>query len=329
MSAPSAPRTFPDSRTIGRLSAAWLAAFTPSTGPSSTMPVRTVDIASIDVGNRLRALDPAWVDLLAEEIGAEGQIEAIRVVARGERFQLIDGARRIAGCLKLGRTQIEARVEPEEALADAAAVRLGEIKGNFLRAELTMLERAYYVAAWREVYESVNGPTKRGPKAKRGIQFQRNETPGAANDDAADAFVLSLSEAAQKALQISQPTMSRYLRIASIPPEQGHRLTGHPSADSRVELLILAEQTVVRQREIVDLILGDDAEINTVADAIAHLDGAAPVPQLSPPERFYQTFSRLPQPHQEAFFELNADAIERWRAARSTTVRKAGTRGAA
>lgn len=329
MSAPSAPRAFPDSQASGRSSAAWLAAFTPSTGPSANMPVRTVDIASVDVGNRLRALDPAWVDLLAEEIQLDGQIEPIRVIERGTRFQLIDGARRIAARQKLGHSGIEARIEPEEALADAAFVRLGEIKGNFLRAELTMLERAYYVAAWREVYESVNGPTKRGPKAKRGVSFQRNTIPGAANDDVADAFVLSLSEAAQKALQISQPTMSRYLRIASIPPEQGHRLTGHPSADSRVELLILAEQTVVRQAQIVDLILGEDAEIATVADAIAHLDGAAPAPQLTPPERFYQTFSRLPQPHQEAFFELNADAIERWRAARSATARKASTRGAA
>ena len=329
MSALSASRTFPDSRTIGRASAAWLDAFTPSTGPCSIMPVRTVDIASIDVGNRLRALDPAWVDLLAEEIAAEGQTDAIRIVARGERFQLIKGARRIAARLKLGHTEIEAKVEPEEALADAVAVRLGEIKGSMLRGELTVMERARYIAAWREIYETVHGLPKRGRKSAAEKSAQNALISGAANDDAEDRFVLSFTEAAQKALGISRRSLFLALKIASIEPELGHRLTGHPSADSRVELLILAEQTVVRQRAIVDLILGEDAEINTVADAIAHLDGAPAAPQLTPPERFYQTFSRLPQPHQEAFFELNADAIERWLAARSATVRKVGTRGAA
>ena len=213
------------------------------------MIVRTVDLASVDVGGRLRALDPAWVDLLAEEIRRDGQIEPIRVVERGTRFILIDGARRIAARQKLGHTGIEAKIEPEEALAETAFVRLGEIKGNFLRGELTMLERAYYVAAWREVYQSVNPLPKRGRGAAREKIFQRNNISGGVNDDAADAFVLSLSEAAQKALLISQPTMSRYLRIASIPPEQGHRLTGHPSADRRVELLVLAEQTPARQVE--------------------------------------------------------------------------------
>ena len=49
----------------------------------------------------------------------------------------------MAACLQLGRTGIEAAIEPEAALADDAFVRLAEIKSNFLRAELTMLERAY------------------------------------------------------------------------------------------------------------------------------------------------------------------------------------------
>lgn len=286
------------------------------------MIVRTVDLASVDAGGRLRALDPAWVALLAEEIQKDGQIEAIRVVERGTRFVLIDGARRLAAMAQLGRTGIEARIEPEEALADDAFVRLGEIKGNFLRGELTMLERAYYVAAWRGIYESVNGPSKGRGRPKAGNSFQRNNFPAATNDDARDAFVLSLSEAAQKALQISQATLSRYLRIATIPAEQGHRLVGHPSADSRVELMILAEQSPVRQAAILDLVTGEEPRADTIADAIAALDGAPPAPRLSPPERIHQVFARLPQPQQEAFFALNADAIERWMASRPQTSRK-------
>lgn len=292
------------------------------------MNVRTVDLASVDVGGRLRALDPAWVSLLAQEIQADGQVTPIRVVERGNRFQLVDGALRVAACLQLGHTGIDAAIEPEEALADDAFVRLGEIKGNFLRAELTMLERAYYVAAWRAVFESVNGAIKRGPKPKDAIPFQRNGTPDAGNDDVADAFVLSLSEAAQKALQISQPTMSRYVRIASIPRELGHRLVGHQSANSRAELLALAEQPAARQVSIIDMLTAAEPRAATVADAIVALDGTPAAPRLSPTDKIHQTFSRLPPKDQDRFFDLNAEAIERWSAARSAGRRTSG-RGAA
>lgn len=283
------------------------------------MIVRAIDPTLVDAGSRLRALDPAWVALLAGEISLDGQLVPIRVVERGGRFLLIDGARRLAAVLKIGG-QVDARVEPEAALADAAVVRLGEIKGNLMRGELTMLERAYYVAAWREVYLSAHTP-KRGPKPKGAFHVQRTrnsaEASTPANDDAADPFVLSLAEAAQQALQISQKTLYRYLEIAKIPSQLGHRLVGHASADSRVELMILAGQTAVRQAIIVDLILSDDERIGTIAEAIAHLDGASDIPKLSPPERIHQTFCRLPQPQQEAFFDLNAEAIERWSAARA------------
>lgn len=286
------------------------------------MIVREISLTSIEVGSRLRALDPAWVAVLAGEIGAGGRVEPIRVVERGEGFVLIDGARRIAALRSLGLTVIPASVEPEAALADAAFVRLGEIKGNFLRGELTLIERAYYVAAWRDVYESVNGVARRGRRPKTDNSFQRNELTGSANDDALDGFVLSLSEAAQNALKISQATLSRYLRIASIPPEQGHRLVGHPSADSRIELMILADQSAVRQAAILDLITGAEPKAPSVADAIALLDETPAAPKLTAPERIHQVFARLPAKEQDAFFALNADAIERWLASRPQPSRK-------
>lgn len=130
--------------------------------------------------------------------------------------------------------------------------------------------------------------------------------------------MLSLSEAARKALQISQPTLSRYLRIASISPELGHRLTGHPSADSRTEMLLLAEQTPARQAEIVELLVGGNRRLPNVAAAVAFLDGAPPTPSLTPPERFTQTFSRWRPQEQEAFLDMNAEVVERWLAAKAS-----------
>ena len=69
--------------------------------------------------------------------------------------------------------------------------------------------------------------------------------------------------------------------------------------------------------EIVELLVGGNRRLPTVAEAVAFLDGAPPAPALSPPERFHQTFARLRPQDQEAFFDLNAEAIERWNAVRA------------
>lgn len=282
------------------------------------MTVRAIDITAIDADDRLRALDPAWVELLAEEFARDGHKEPIRVVARGERFRLIAGARRIAAALRLGWTEIAAGIEPEEALADAAVLRIAEIKSDILRGELTVLERAIYLAAWREAHESVHAAPKRGRKPKTELSAQCARISGVANDDAEDPFVQSFSDAAQKALGISRRSLYLALKIAGIGRAQAHRLMGHPSADNRGELLLLAEETPVRQAAILDLVLSAEPKAATVLEAIALLAGSDAGPaKLTPPERFHQSFARLRPQDQDAFFDLNAEAIERWSTTRA------------
>lgn len=319
---------------FGRPSAEWIAAFAPAPAPATgihrTMIVRTVELALIDVGGRLRALDPSWVDLLAEEIGRDGQIEPIRVVERAGRYQLIDGARRIAALTQLGRAEVEARIEPESALLDAAYVRLGEIKGNMMRGELTVLDRALYLAAWREMHESVHAAPKRGRKSAAELSAQSARISGPANDDAEDPFLLSFTEAAQRALNLSRRSLYLALKIATIDPAEARRLAGHPSADSRNEMLLLAEQTVLLQRAVVDRLV--DGSAPTVAEALILLAGKPAAPKLSAPERIHQTFARLRPQEQDAFFDLNAEAVERWsaaRAARAGNGRRANVRSVA
>lgn len=239
------------------------------------------------------------------------------MVERGAGFLLIDGARRVAAKLKLGATGIEAQIEPEEALADAAFVRLGEIKGNMMRGELTVLDRALYLAAWREIYETVHVPAKRGRKPAGELIVNMTNNSGAANDDVANAFRLRFSEAAQRALKLSSKSIYRSLAIATIGAEQARRLVGHPSADNQSEMLLLAEQTIARQAEVIDLLVGGNRRAATVAEAVAFLAGPATTPPPAPYERFHQSFARLRPQDQDAFFDLNAEAIERWNAARS------------
>ncbi|TFF20509.1 hypothetical protein E3C22_16500 [Jiella endophytica] len=274
-----------------------------------------IPLSSIDTGARLRAADPAWVAFLAEEIAADGQIEPIRVVIRGNGYKLVDGARRIAAFIDLGRGEIEARIEPEQALADDIAVRLAEIKGHLLRGALTALEHAISVSAWCDVFQDVNGAPKRGRKPKS-PDLNSQEEIGVACDT-------NWSAAAQEALGISRSVLFRCIKIARIDADIRSRIALHPIAEVQRELLLLSELTPVRQKAVVDLLTSEPAEAATVTEALALLDhapGAKPVPAY---ERLYDRFTRLKAPEKEAFFDLNADAIDAWIAKRAAKNRRA------
>lgn len=65
-------------------------------------------IAKIHVpAKRLRTLDPAKVEEIAESILAEGQKTPIRVRADGERFVLVEGFHRLEAQKALGEETIE------------------------------------------------------------------------------------------------------------------------------------------------------------------------------------------------------------------------------
>lgn len=277
---------------------------------------RDIPISSIDVGGRLRALDPAWVTLLAEEIAANGQSTPIRIVERGKGFKLIDGAYRIAALLQLGRDVVEARCEDAEALADDAAVRLGEIKGNMLRADLTALDRAVYIDAWCDIYRDAHEPVKRGRKPAKPITDEERE-------EFSTKMVLNWTEAAQRALQIGRMTVFRSQKIAAIPAALRARIALLPVAEKQTELLLLADQDEAKQAEIVGILTADPTQAETVGEALVIL-GAAPAPVPTPAyERMSERFARLPEREQHAFFTLHESAIDLWLARRSASASKA------
>lgn len=274
-----------------------------------------ISLASIDTEGRLRALDPIWVEVLAEEFARDGQTEAIRVVARGNGFKLVKGARRIAAALQLGWSEIEARIEAEEALPDDTAVRLAEIKSNMLRSDLTALDRAVYVATWCEIYQAAQPAQKPGRK--------KAEVAPESDEELSTKLVLNWSEAAQQALKIGRMGIFRSLKIAKIDADIRARIALHPIAEVQRELLLLAELTPVRQKAAVNLLTGDPAQAGSITEALALLDhapGAKPVPAY---ERLYDKFTRLKAPEKEAFFDLNADAIDVWLAKRAAKSRRA------
>lgn len=279
------------------------------------MTLQTISIASIDVGNRLRVLNPAWVELLAEEISANGLQEPIHVVARGDRYQLVAGARRLAAVQLLDRDVIDSYVKPAETMADDAAVRLAEIKADLLRDDLTVLDRARYLAAWRAVHEQIYPQPKRGRK------------PAAAADGGEEemfaTFANIFSDAAKAALNLSQRAIYLLLKVASIDDQAATAIALHPVANKQNELLALASQSPAMQAAIVDMLMAEPAKAQSVTEALMVLGATPLVPAEPVYAKLSERFSRLPEKDQFAFFTMHESAIDLWMAKRSASATKA------
>lgn len=111
---------------------------------------RQIPIDQIDVLAGRRALDPNWVETLATDFRARGQRTPIEVIQRQERFQLVSGGHRVAAAKLNMQSSIIALVKQPADFASEAEVKLAEIVENFMRRELSALDRAMDVAAWRD-----------------------------------------------------------------------------------------------------------------------------------------------------------------------------------
>ncbi|NJL50560.1 MAG: ParB N-terminal domain-containing protein [Blastochloris sp.] len=123
---------------------------------SKIVPVELTFVESVIVGERLRQIDPAVVDTLAQSIAEIGLQVPITVRLEecpdGQRVHLVAGAHRLAAVRRLGWEQVPAAFTE----ADATDVRRWEIAENLHRAELTALERAEHVREWVRLTEQKN-----------------------------------------------------------------------------------------------------------------------------------------------------------------------------
>jgi modification methylase len=117
------------------------------------LSVRSIKIASIKVGKRLRPLGD--ISSLVESIREVGLINPISVTRDG---WLVSGLHRLEAYKALERRTIPAvilAVTPEEA-------QLREIDENLSRNDLTLLERAEHLHLRKELYEQIHPETRRG-----------------------------------------------------------------------------------------------------------------------------------------------------------------------
>ncbi|MBN9243418.1 MAG: ParB N-terminal domain-containing protein [Mesorhizobium sp.] len=231
---------------------------------------RPIPLDLIDVPEGRRAPDPDWVAALAESINRHGQRTPIEVVACGNRFRLVIGASRLAACARAKIAEITAAVHPEGSFTDVAQERLAEIAENFIRRNLTVLERALYVADWRAIYEAAQGEVKPGRKKSSQRETISDTDP---NARAAAMFSAYFSEAAQRALGLTRPTVYRFLKIAGLDEVTRDRVVTTAIADSQADLYALACVDVEIRARALDLLFAAPPEAATVADAITLANG--------------------------------------------------------
>lgn len=267
------------------------------------MRIQDIDIDLIDIGKGRRVADPAWQDAIAADMIRNGQIEPIEVVEAGDRFRLIDGLHRIGARKIRGEAFITAKIKTAAEVASEAQIVLREIAANFMRRELSVLDKARDVARWREVYEQTTGSIKPG---KRAISSKSATNSDEALDANAELFAASFSAASQAALGLDKFAVSRYLRIARIDDAVRQRISLHRMANNQSELLALCVETADRQAQIAGLLLAEPPAAQTVADAISIIDRIPPVEKPQAWERVSDKFSKLPDPAKRRFL------IEHW-----------------
>ena len=231
------------------------------------MNIVAIAIACIDVGDRLRAVDEEYAQLIAASMRFDGQRTPIEVRAADAdgQFQLIAGAHRVRAAVLAGLVEMQAVVLK---VGELDARRL-EIEENLCRHELTELDRSTFLARWKEIYEALHETARHGkaPKGKvaNGGHFVGS---GIARFTAMAADRIGMSERA-----IRRATL-RYTKIA---PDVRARITGTWLASHGAELDLLARMRPEVQRKVVALMEARGAStLKPLRDEVQGIRAPAP-----------------------------------------------------
>ncbi|WP_316978008.1 ParB N-terminal domain-containing protein [Shumkonia mesophila] len=231
-----------------------------------------ISIAKIRIGNRLRPVNEAWVDVLEASIlerakdrePVHGQEKPIDVgTADGEGLHdLIDGRHRLAALTRAGSKSVWAVVkemEPRER-------RLLEIDAQLLHHNLSTFSRAAFLAERKAIYIEIHPETKRGGKGGRRGKAELN--------DIVSFNFLPFSEETGQKVGLHKDTVTRLTSMyGRLTPASREGIPGSPIEDSRADLDLLSHQSPSRQAKILALVLDPDQPARSVAEAIDRIEG--------------------------------------------------------
>lgn len=242
-----------------------------------------IPLAEIEVGERLRPVDPDWVATLAAWIARDGQLQPIDVCRLPGRstYRLVFGAHRLAALQRLGRTHVAAFVRG----ADALGRRSRELTENLMRRELEPLDRAAFVAELLEVERERAGlaPDETGRTVLNRTRALKSE---AKNQSAKIALWFDLTDEAANKAGLSRRSIFYALELhRQLVPQAAALVRETPVGRNASQLRALAALPPSEQVAAAERLAAGAAK--TVAAAA----GKAPAAQ-SPEERRFGAFRR-------------------------------------
>lgn len=223
-----------------------------SSPPSAPDHEIEIEIASIDVVDRLRLVDRAHVEMIAASVAESYLHQAIAVATTpggGNRYLLVDGEHRLEAFKLLGRTTIPARIRtltPEER-------EKHEIHANLIRNELTALDRTIFVGRLADMFAAENADARNGGDRKSKKWREKNQLANLANWS-------SFSKEAARRTGLAGRSIRRTRELAAgLSSEVVALIRGTRIADNQAQLQALAALAPEQQLTVASLIAANAA----------------------------------------------------------------------
>ncbi|HEX7821081.1 MAG TPA: ParB N-terminal domain-containing protein [Sphingobium sp.] len=261
-----------------------------------------IDVEAIEIGQRLRPIDPVHAEVIGRAMLREGQTTPIVVCRLPGRnhWTLVVGGHRVTGARLVGIEQLKA----EQIGTDQFERRQREVSENLWRADLSPYDRANFIAELVLLAKLRAGidPNASAQEVAGGARWQKKLE--AQSQDARDTMshAYGWTEEVADQIGLSRRTLSRDLMLARIAPSEiaRLRLRRHPVATNATQLRALAKLEPVEQTKVVSLLLHADARLGepakSVAEAWSRIQGRAKAPADAETKRlsaFLGQFGRM------------------------------------
>lgn len=192
-----------------------------------------IEIAAIDVVDRLRLVDRAHVEMIAASVAESYLHQAIAVATTpgaGNRYVLVDGEHRLEAHKLLGRTTIKAVIRD---LTPTERQR-HEIHANLIRNELDALDRTVFVGRLADLFAEEHADARNGGDRKSKKWREKNQFANLANWSA-------FSKEAARRTGLSTRSIDRTRELfGKLSPEAVALIRGSKLADNQAQLQALA-----------------------------------------------------------------------------------------
>lgn len=274
---------------------------TPAAEPDVVGQIILLRPDQIEVVDRLRPLDPVWVEALAGVMKAESQrtpIEVCQLPGRSN-YTLVTGGHRHAAAAMNGRW-----LRCEVVTNDRADRKLREISENLHRRDLAPMDRAAFLAELVAVHKMRAGidPAQDGRVASINARWQKTLQNEADDTTAMIASVYGWTDDIAAKVGLAPRTVRDDLLLhRRLSPSIIDALRGadHPVLANAAQLRVLAKLDEPAQRYLLRLLLHANAKLagapfDKVTTALAAWQGKAkPLPDAKRLSAFIGSYARM------------------------------------